>query len=149
MARLSSSRCPFLRKKRLTSNRMIRTWHASQHACPLRNAAVLWHRHWSTRNATLDSFVTQVFILPREGLLVMDQGRPAIEFGANTEYTSSRYITFSRTDTRMDKGETRNVNVKLPVVCKETFKFSLSPTNIDTCSLFLYITRSSKNKTSN
>lgn len=63
----------------------------------------------------------------------MDQGRPAIEFGANTEYTSSR------TDTRMDKGETRNV--KLPVGCKETFhKFSLSPTNILTRVRFSYNT---------
>lgn len=71
----------------------------------------------------------------------MDQGRPAIEFGTNTEYTSSRYITFSRTDTRMDKGETRNINVKLPVVCKETFhKFSLSPTNISTRVRFSYNT---------
>lgn len=69
----------------------------------------------------------------------MDQGRPAIEFGANTEYTSSRYITFSRTDTRMDKGETRNI--KLPVGCKETFhKFSLSPTNILTRVRFSYNT---------
>lgn len=40
----------------------------------------------------------------------MDQGRPAIEFGATDKLPP---YTFSRTDTRIDKGEHETRNVKL------------------------------------